>query len=785
MQKNEMADSRPRCSKQIITPYLFFIYFSVVPALFFYLPAHYETVMSTLVFTCVLTVTWLAISFLVQTVAIKPVITGIGSALFYTLFITMGVLHLTVYLYFHQEVTTGTYFILFETNLNEVTETVAMYFDHRSIYLVLFVGLPFVAREITPKMRGTADTARYLAVALVVLILVNVTSLTDSLRFKYNPVALFIDAVIQYQEEIESYRRIAADSSTQSGGTTRSTSKAERNLYVLIMGESTARNHMSLYDYDRNTNPRLTELADEMVVFEDVVSPHSHTLPVFKKALFLREREPSQNWADAQTLISLFKDAGFQTIWLSNQEQSSIYDNVVDSIASQADIRIYTSDLSAEETSVSYDEELLPILDDILVEERSANRFILIHLMGTHAAYDRRYPPAYNHFDADSVDRKGREFLTATSNALISHYDNAVLYNDYIVAEIIERIRQEKQNSYVLYLSDHGEEVFEQRNFAGHTENFGSRYMIEIPFIIWLSAAYRTIHADKVAAIRSSLHNRYMTDDLTHTIVDLSLLTTVKFDPTRSVINPLYDNNRSRTYNQKDYDTELKHRRDRYLVPEKFWVHRVNSLEKFSRVAPIFPGVELDLVIQTGPAGVYFDVTHPPVESIDLTLDSYFKQTSQKRLSYWLDIKNLSDTNAGAVLAAMAQLVAKHDVAKDRLILESSSPTNLLEFAKQGFYTSYYLQLPDLAELSAAELDDLAAAAVDEIRLGQVAAVSFPSEMYDFVSNRISPLTAQTDLLTWHIRAQLQAEDVTFIEEMRRDDNVKVLLMHYATPFDR
>jgi len=96
----------------------------------------------------------------------------------------------------------------------------------------------------------------------------------------------------------------------------------------------------------------------------------------------------------------------------------------------------------------------------VLTEDTSPNKFILIHLIGTHAAYDQ--------FDAASVAAKGRDFLNTDRNALISFYDNAVLYNDHIVAEIIERIRRQEQNGYVLYLSDHGEEVFEQRNFAGH-----------------------------------------------------------------------------------------------------------------------------------------------------------------------------------------------------------------------------------------------------------------------------------------------------------------------------
>src|SRR5690606_12054668 len=38
-----------------------------------------------------------------------------------------------------------------------------------------------------------------------------------------------------------------------------------KSLYVLILGESTSRNHLGIYGYPRNTTPRLSALQDELL----------------------------------------------------------------------------------------------------------------------------------------------------------------------------------------------------------------------------------------------------------------------------------------------------------------------------------------------------------------------------------------------------------------------------------------------------------------------------------------------------------------------------------------
>ena len=58
---------------------------------------------------------------------------------------------------------------------------------------------------------------------------------------------------------------------------------------------------------------------------------------------------------------------------------------------------------------------------------------------------------------------------------LLADYDNATLYNDSIMAEVIKRF--EKEDAIVIYMSDHGEEAF-----GNGMEIFGRNHSAVIDF---------------------------------------------------------------------------------------------------------------------------------------------------------------------------------------------------------------------------------------------------------------------------------------------------------------
>jgi heptose-I-phosphate ethanolaminephosphotransferase len=105
--------------------------------------------------------------------------------------------------------------------------------------------------------------------------------------------------------------------------------------------------------------------------------------------------------------------------------------------------------------------------------------------MGTHFQYKNRYSKPFNFFTTtDSLQQK---FPFATNNEklqTINEYDNAVLYNDFLLDTIFNMLSK-YPNSQSLYFSDHGEELYDYRNFLGHTPQGGNPWLHDIPFIAW------------------------------------------------------------------------------------------------------------------------------------------------------------------------------------------------------------------------------------------------------------------------------------------------------------
>ena len=113
----------------------------------------------------------------------------------------------------------------------------------------------------------------------------------------------------------------------------------------------------------------------------------------------------------------------------------------------------------------------------------------------------------------------------------------------------------EDKNALIIYISDHGEEVFENGSeIASHTPEInGSRSVIEIPMLIWTSKSFREMYPEKIAALKNSADYSYRTDLIIHTILDLMDIQTENFDATKSIVNEKFDKSRIRIYNGKPY----------------------------------------------------------------------------------------------------------------------------------------------------------------------------------------------------------------------------------------
>ncbi len=301
---------------------------------------------------------------------------------------------------------------------------------------------------------------------------------------------------------------------------------------VLVIGESTNRQRMSLYGYSRPTTPRLDAMAKELTVFTDVVSPRPYTIEVLQQVLTFGDQQHPDMYLSKPSLLNMMKQAGYKTYWITNQQTITKRNTMLTMFSKQTDEQYYLNN-NRNQNGRQYDEAVLAPFEQVLTQS-APRKFIVVHLLGTHMNYKYRYPQAYDKFN----DRQGVPEWVNDHDQLdfYNSYDNAVLYNDFVVSSLIQKLSASKPNGFLLYLSDHGEEVFDHKglNFKGRNEAAPLETMYTIPFVLWTSPQWqRSRHID----LRAYANRPYGSSSLIHTWADLAGLSFDELEPSKSVVN--------------------------------------------------------------------------------------------------------------------------------------------------------------------------------------------------------------------------------------------------------
>ena len=122
----------------------------------------------------------------------------------------------------------------------------------------------------------------------------------------------------------------------------------------------------------------------------------------------------------------------------------------------------------------------------------------------------------------------------------------------------------------------------------------------------------------------------------------------------------------------------------------KIGAHRLDSEYRLKSALKYFDILEFDLVFDENKK--YFDITHPPVASIHLTLQKYLQNIPEAKYPFlWLDIKNLEVSNALEILEKLKIVLGKYNYPYHKILVETRYPDKLDKFNEAGFLTSYYL----------------------------------------------------------------------------------------------
>ncbi|APJ03289.1 sulfatase-like hydrolase/transferase [Silvanigrella aquatica] len=218
-----------------------------------------------------------------------------------------------------------------------------------------------------------------------------------------------------------------------------------------IIGESAAKNHMSLYGYHRKTTPHLDALNDRgaLIPFHNVVSIGPHTLISVPYMLVGKQNiDPKGTIYSSPNIFEYAKSRDYETAFISSQDLR--WKNF-DQLSGKNTVDYYRAgtDFSSN-VSVAKGADDLKVLESSIIPHLENMRppFLLVTQMdGSHYPYKTHSEPQY------------KKFFPENSPNGTNAYDNTLVYSDIYLSKLIESARKKDPSIWIFYTSDHGQSV--------------------------------------------------------------------------------------------------------------------------------------------------------------------------------------------------------------------------------------------------------------------------------------------------------------------------------------
>ena len=293
------------------------------------------------------------------------------------------------------------------------------------------------------------------------------------------------------------------------------TDDVDRELIILVVGETARSDRFSLNGYSKETNPLLKK--EEIVSFPNVLSCGTSTavsVPcMFSK--FGRDNYSDEKAKSHENLLDILTHTKeVNVLWRDNNSDSK-------GVAVRGHYEDYKSPTLNTSCDVECrDEGMLVGLKEYIKSKPTGDIFIVLHQMGNHGpAYYKRYPKEFEKFKPTC---QTNALEKCTNEEIGNTYDNAILYTDYFLTQVIKLLKEHsnKFETAMVYVSDHGESLGENGIYLHGLPYFMAPIeQIKVPLIMWFGGELREDMDFNLLKQRKS--NNYSHDNIFHTMLGL------------------------------------------------------------------------------------------------------------------------------------------------------------------------------------------------------------------------------------------------------------------------
>ncbi len=303
----------------------------------------------------------------------------------------------------------------------------------------------------------------------------------------------------------------------------------DRELILMVVGETARTDRLSINGYPRQTNPNLEQ--EDVISFTGVSACGTSTaisVPCMF-SVFDRGGFDSDEADLTENALDVLKHAGVNILWRDNNSSSK---GVADRVATE-DFR--SPDLNSDCDEECRDEGMLHGLQAFIDQHPEGDILIVLHSMGSHGpAYYKRYPPQFEVFTPVC---KTSQIDDCSAEEIGNAYDNSILYTDYFLSRVIELLKNNDSSfeTAMMYVSDHGESLGESGLYLhGLPYVIAPEAQTSVPVIFWFGRNYLDIER---ADMKQLSGGEFSHDHVFHTLLGLFEVESEIYQPDRDLLH--------------------------------------------------------------------------------------------------------------------------------------------------------------------------------------------------------------------------------------------------------